>query len=209
VSIAQPYAVNQPAGREVVGVEGEARDALVEVDDEPAWSEDEVEEILVAVEELAITVDVELVLVLVLVITEVDVVLLSEGVLVLNATLDNEECVVDVVLDWLFELVVAQLESAVLGHRPTLGMRTAPVLYHRQSASSLCKVIPKHTHGRVRALSSKVRAVELAEQRKASHERSTKNIARRACIRARPLLCWGRKRRSREGKESEGRVHDV
>jgi hypothetical protein len=77
------------------------------------------------------------------------------------------------------------------------------------SASSSCTVIPKHTHGRVRALSCKVRAVQLAEERKASHERSTKNIARRACIRARPLLCWGRKGRSREGKESEGRVHDV
>jgi hypothetical protein len=209
VSTAQPYAVDQPAGREVVGAGEDAEDALVEVDDEPAWLEDEVKEELVAVEELAATVDVKLVLVLVLVITEVDVVLLSAEVLVLNATLDDEECVVDVVLSWLLELLVAQLESAVPGHRPTLGMRIAPVLYHRESASCSCKVIPKHTHGRVRALSSKVRAVELAEQRKASHERSTKNIARRACIRARPLLCWGRKRRSREGKESEGRVHDV
>jgi hypothetical protein len=72
VSIAQPYAVDQPAGRKVVGADGDAEEALVEVDDELAWSEDEVEEILVAVEELVVTVDVELVLVLV--ITEADVV---------------------------------------------------------------------------------------------------------------------------------------
>jgi hypothetical protein len=129
-------------------------------------------------------------------------------VLALNATLDNEECVADEVLGWLLELLVAQLESAVLGHRPTLGMRTAPVLCHRESASSLCKVIAKHTHGRVRALPRKVRAVELAEQRKASDEWSAESIARRACIRARPL-CRRRKGCSREGKESQGRVHDV
>jgi hypothetical protein len=138
VSTAQPYAVDQPAGREVVGADGDAEEALVEVDDEPAWSEDEVEEILVAVEGLATTVDVVrvLVLMLVLVTTEVDVVLLSAEVLVLSATLDDEECVDDVtVLGWLLELLVAQLESAVLGHRPMLGIRTAPVLYHRVSAS--------------------------------------------------------------------------
>jgi hypothetical protein len=62
-------------------------------------------------------------------------VLFSVEVLVLNATLDDEECVVDVVLSWLLELLVAQLESAVLGHRPTLGMRTAPVLCHWKSVS--------------------------------------------------------------------------
>jgi hypothetical protein len=154
VSIAQPYAVDQPAGREVVGAEGDAEDALVEVAGEPAWSEDEVEEnsaavdelvvmvdglvvtaggLVVAVDELVVAVDVQLVLVLVM--TEVDVVLLDAEVLELDAMLDDEECVVDEVLGWLFELFVAQLESAVLGHRPTLGMRTAPVLYHRESAS--------------------------------------------------------------------------
>jgi hypothetical protein len=56
------------------------------------------------------------------------------------------------------------------------------VLYHRESASWLCKVIAKHTHGRVRALSREVCAVELAEQGKASDERSTESIAPRACI---------------------------
>jgi hypothetical protein len=137
VSIAQPYAVDQPAGREVVGAEGDAEDALVELGNELAWSEDEVEVELVAVEELAATVDFKLVLVLVLVITEVDAVLLDAEVLVLNATLDDGACVVDVLLCWLLELLVAQLESAVPGHRPTLGMRTAPVLYHWESASSL------------------------------------------------------------------------
>jgi hypothetical protein len=133
VSTAQPYAVDQPAGREVVGAEGDAEDALVEVGGEPAWSEDEVDEEIVAIEELVVMVDVKLVLVLVT--TEVDVVLLIAEVLVLNATLDDEGCVVDVVLGWLFELLVAQLDSAALGHRPTLGMRTAPVLYHPESAS--------------------------------------------------------------------------
>jgi hypothetical protein len=210
VSTAQPYAVDQPAGREVVGAGEDAEDALVEVDDELVWSEEEIEGVLVVVDELAVTVEelVVLVLVLVLVITEVDAVLLTVEMLVLNATLDDDECVVDVVLGWLFELLAAQLDSAVPGHRPTLGMWIAPVLYHRQSASRLCKVTAKHTHGRVRALSRKVRAVELAEQRKASDERSTESIARRACIRARPLR-RDRKGRSREGKESEGRVHDV
>jgi hypothetical protein len=138
VSTAQPYAVDQPAGREVVGAEVGAEDALVELGSELAWSEDEVEVELVAVEELATTVDFKLVLVLMLVLvtTEVDAVLLSAEVLVLNATLDDGACVVDVVLAaaWLLELLVAQLESAVPGHRPTLGMRTAPVLCHRQSA---------------------------------------------------------------------------
>jgi hypothetical protein len=131
VSIAQPYAVDQPAGREVVGAarDGDAEDALVEADGELVWSDEEAEEKLVAVEELAVMV------VLVLVVTEVDIVLLSVEVLVLNATLDDEECVVDVALGWLFELLVAQLERAVLGHRPTLGMRTAPVLYHCESVS--------------------------------------------------------------------------
>jgi hypothetical protein len=145
VSIAQLYAVDQPAGRVIVGAEGDAEDALVGVDGEPAWSEDEVEEnpvavdeLVVAVDELAVMVDVKLVLVLVLVVTEVDVVLLSVEVLVLNATLDDEECVVDVVLGWLLELLVAQLESAVLGHRPTLGMRTAPMLYHIGSQHRGC-----------------------------------------------------------------------
>jgi hypothetical protein len=133
VSTAQPYAVDQPAGRETVEAEGAAEDALVEVDDELVWFEEEIEGTLVGVEELAVTVDVELALVLVT--TEVDVVLLDAEVLVLNATLDDEECVVDAVLSWLLELLVAQLESAVLGHRPTLGMRTAPELYHRESAS--------------------------------------------------------------------------
>jgi hypothetical protein len=38
-----------------------------------------------------------------------------------------------------------------------------------------------HTHGRVRALPRKVRAVQLAEQRKASDERSAESIACRAC----------------------------
>jgi hypothetical protein len=120
VSTAQPYAEDQPAGREVVGAEEDAADALVKVDDELVWSEEEIEGVLVVVEELAITVDVRLVLVLV--ITEVDVVVLRAEVLALNATLDDGERVVDVVLGWLFELLVAQLESAVLGHRPTLGM---------------------------------------------------------------------------------------
>jgi hypothetical protein len=140
VSTAQPYAVDQPAGREVVGAEGDAEDALVELGSELAWSEDEVEEILVAVGELTVTVDelvimVVLVLVLGLVVTEVDVVLLSAEVLALSATLDDEECVVDVVIDWLLEVLAAQLDNAALGHRPTLGMRTVPVLYRRGSAS--------------------------------------------------------------------------
>jgi hypothetical protein len=134
VSTAQPYAVDQPAGREVVGAAGDVEDALVEVHSEPAWFEDEVEEGLVGVEELVVKVE-ELVVMVVLVVTVVDVVLLSADVLVLNATLDDEERVVDVVLGWFFELLVAQLDSAVLGHSPTLGMRTAPVLYHRVSAS--------------------------------------------------------------------------
>jgi hypothetical protein len=108
VSTAQPYAVDQPAGRAVVGAAGDAEDALVEVDDEPAWSGDEVKEIPVAVDELAVTVDGLVVTVdelaitvgvrLVLVTTEVDVVLLIAEVLVLNATPDDEECVVDVLL---------------------------------------------------------------------------------------------------------------
>jgi hypothetical protein len=202
--------VDQPAGREVVVTGEDAEDTLVEVEGELAWLEDEVEENPAAVDELVVMVD-KLVVTVDKLVGTVDVMLLNVEVLVLNAMLDDEECGVDVVLAaaWLLELLVAQLDSAVPGHRPTLGMRTVPVLYYRVSASSSCTVIPKHTHGRVRALSCKVRAVQLAEERKASHERSTKNIARRACIRARPLLCWGRKGRSREGKESEGRVHDV
>jgi hypothetical protein len=88
--------VDQPAGREVAGVEGDAEDALEELDSEPVWSGEEIEEELVVVEELAVTVDVRLVLVLV--ITEVDVVLLSAEVLALNAMLDDGERVVDVVL---------------------------------------------------------------------------------------------------------------
>jgi hypothetical protein len=122
VSIAQPYAVDQPAGREVVGAEGDAEDAFVELGNELAWSEDEVEENPAAVDELVVT---------------VDVILLNVEVLVLNAMLNDEECVVDVVLAaaWLLELLVAQIESAVPGHSPTLGMRTAPVLYYGVSAS--------------------------------------------------------------------------
>jgi hypothetical protein len=71
VSIAQPYAVDQPAGREVVGAarDGDAEDALVEADGELVWFEEKVEEKLVAVAELAVTLDVQLVLVLVLVVT--------------------------------------------------------------------------------------------------------------------------------------------
>jgi hypothetical protein len=175
VSIAQPYAVDQPAGREVVVTGEDAEDTLVEVEGELAWLEDEVEENPAAVDELVVTVD--------KLVGTVDVMLLNVEVLVLNAMLDDEECGVDVVLAaaWLLELLVAQLDSAVPGHRPTLGMRTVPVLYYRVSASSSCTVIPKHTHGRVRALSCKVRAVQLAEERKASHERSTESIVRRAC----------------------------
>jgi hypothetical protein len=210
VSTAQPYAVDQPAGRETAEAEEDAEGALAEVDGEMVWSEDEVEENPAAVDELVVMVD-KLVVTVDKLVGTVDVILLNVEVLALSAMLDDEECVVDVVLAaaWLLELLVAQLESAVPGHRPTLGMRTAPVLYYRGSASRWCKSIAKHTHGRVRAFARKVRAVELAKQRKASHERSAECIACRACIRARPLLRWGRKSRSHEGKESEGRVHDV
>jgi hypothetical protein len=182
VSIAQPYAVDQPAGREVVVTGEDAEDTLVEVEGELAWLEDEVEENPAAVDELVVMVD-KLVVTVDKLVGTVDVMLLNVEVLVLNAMLDDEECGVDVVLAaaWLLELLVAQLDSAVPGHRPTLGMRTVPVLYYRVSASSSCTVIPKHTHGRVRALSCKVRAVQLAEERKASHERSTESIVRRAC----------------------------
>jgi hypothetical protein len=57
VSIAQPYAVDQPAGREIVGAEGDAEDALVDVIGKPAWSEDRVEEDPVAVDEPVVMVD--------------------------------------------------------------------------------------------------------------------------------------------------------
>jgi hypothetical protein len=52
--------------------------------------------------------------------------------LVLGLTLDEED--VEMALDLVEELIDEQLDTAVLWHKPTLGMRTAPVLCSRESA---------------------------------------------------------------------------
>jgi hypothetical protein len=61
----------------------------------------------------------------------VDVPIALALALVLGLTLDEEDD--EIALD-LVEELVAQLDTAVLWHRPMLGMRAAPVLCSRKSA---------------------------------------------------------------------------